>query len=105
MNDTEVPTTPINQLLPQLDYCNVPGAPIRHRTSPDSVSDQRIDSIVQRFSWFANPDHQWSPTIQPVPVNQYHLRRRPQIRCPACLNGELGQLSHMAGPHGCLYSQ
>lgn len=83
--------------------------------SPDSIADTRIDAIVRRFSWFANPSHQWpagspSPmsTSPPRPSNihfptPYHLRRRPQIRCPACLGGELGQLAHMEGPYGCLY--
>lgn len=80
--------------------------------SPDSVSDHRIDSIIQRFSWFANPDHIWSsPHSQihpatPVSIPRvYHLRRRPQIQCPACLSGELGQLGHMQRPYGCLSSE
>ena len=73
--------------------------------SPDSVTDARVDAIIQRFSWFANEDYIWAPQRPSVPINQYHLRRRPQIRCPACLQGLLGQLGHMEGPHGCLYVQ
>lgn len=82
--------------------------------SPDSVADARVDAIIQRFSWFANPDHQWSPSSEDIqypsqntPIvhtpSMYHLRRRPNIQCPACLRGDLGQLAHMEGPHGCLY--
>jgi hypothetical protein len=78
---------------------------IRNTSSPDSVADSRIDAIIQRFPWFANPDHQWSPSRSPpIPIQHYHLRRRPQIRCPACLNGELNQMAHMEAPNGCLYT-
>jgi len=81
--------------------------------SPDSVADTRIDAILRRFSWFASPSHEWysgdssptRPTNIHYPVPHYHLRRRPQIRCPACLQGELGQMAHMQGPDGCLYSE
>lgn len=87
------------------NHRNVPPA---LSVSPNSVTDRRIDAIIQRFSWFANPDHQWSSDVVYPSMNvhrptPYHLRRRPQIQCPACLNGELGQLAHMQGPHGCLY--
>jgi hypothetical protein len=74
----------------------------------DARTDARVDAITRRFSWFANPDEQWPnslPTATYHQPNQYHLRRKPQIQCPACLNGELGQLSHMQGPHGCLFSE
>jgi hypothetical protein len=97
-------TTPI---APHENTENIPITP-----TMDSITDQRIDAITQRFSWFANPDHQWSPFSDIVYPSMnvhhptaYHLRRRPQIRCPACLQGELGQLAHMQGPHGCLYSE
>jgi hypothetical protein len=84
--------------------------------SPDTVTDTRIDAIVRRFSWFANPDHQWSSSSEDIRYpsqncpsihtpTMYHLRRRPNIHCPACLRGELGQLGHMEGPYGCLYTE
>lgn len=89
---------PMSVRIPQLDCADL--IPQIDNRSP------RIDAIIRRFPQFANPDHQWhSPSHQTIPINQYHLRRRPKIRCPACLRGELGQLGHMEGPYGCLFSE
>lgn len=76
------------------------------RRSPSTVTDTRMDAILRRFDWFANPDHVWTTTISLEQTPRvYHLRQRPQIHCPACLQGELGQMAHMQGPNGCLYTE
>lgn len=105
---------------------NISDVPTPPSSSPDSVADRRVDAIIQRFSWFTNPDHQWTATSgeitypsmsgaandatplmpetrTPHHPTTYHLRRRPQIRCEGCLNGEMNQQAHMQRPYGCLY--
>jgi hypothetical protein len=65
--------------------------------------NRRRQAIIARFPQFDGPSHDWTPTERHIPINQYHLRRRPQIRCPGCLYGDLGQRAHMESPFGCLY--
>lgn len=90
-NEDHISSTPIDDIP----------VPILQR---NITQDTRIDALHSRFPWLSAPAHQWSALdFHNIPVNTYHLRRRPQIRCPACLVGELGQLAHMQGPHGCLY--
>lgn len=91
-----------------LDNIPIPALTRNNTRDMDHRMDTRVDAILRRFSWFANPDEQW-PDQQPGATyhrcNQYHLRRRPRIQCPACLQGILAQLPHAEGPHGCLFSE